>query len=170
MGVPRRRARQNSNVFHMLTKPQIVQLREAFNLLDSDGDSRLTASDITTFMESIGSPLTREEIEELIEEIKPNCNFMMLLTCIGEKMSEINTEREILAALRVFDEKDEGMIESAVLKEWLTEQGDKITGKEYEYLIKGCIEDGMVDYRKLASKMKHGEIITAQGNEAEAVE
>ncbi|KAI5169153.1 myosin regulatory light chain 12 [Pancytospora epiphaga] len=155
----RRNTRQNSNVFHMLTKNQIVQLREAFNLLDINADSKLCVDDLTTFLNSIGSPFSHDEIVEMIDELEPNPNFMILLTCIGEKLVEISPEKDLCEWLRLFDEDNDGFIDTEFLKNWMTAKGDVVAEKDFNYLIRGCVDGDRIDYRKLASKIKHGEII-----------
>lgn len=157
--VERRKTRQSSNVFHMLTKNQLIELREAFNLMDRDSDSKLSVEDLTIFLESIGSPFSEEQVGEMIQELEPNPTYIVLLTLIGERLSEIDAEKELVEAFKIFDEDNDGFIDHALLKRWFTENGSPIPKETYEYLVKGCLEDGMVNYRKLACKMKHGEII-----------
>lgn len=155
----RRKTRQSSNVFHMLTKAQIVQLREAFNLLDVDADSCLSVDDLRNFLMSIGSPFTDDEIKEMVEELEPNANFMILLTCIGERLAEISSEKELFEQMKLFDDDGTGMVNIDMLRHWMTEKGDPISNADFEYLIRGCVENNKVDCKKLASKIKHGEII-----------
>jgi len=155
----RRRTRQNSNVFNMLTKSQLSELKEAFILLDRDCDSKLSVEDLTIFLESIGSPFSDEQIREMIAELEPNPTYIVLLTVIGERLGEIDSERELVEAFRMFDEDNDGLVEHGELKRWMTEEGEGMAKEQFEYLIRGCVEDGMVNYRKLASKMKHGEIL-----------
>lgn len=157
--VTRRSTRQSSNVFHTLTKDQITRLREAFKLLDADADSKLSVSDISSFLDSIGSPFTDGEIEKMLEDLEPTANFMMLLTCIGEKLSDISSENELLAALRLFDDEGDGHVESGLLRHWMTERGDRLAEADYNYLVRGCEEGGKISCRKLASKIKYGEIL-----------
>lgn len=157
--VTRRKTRQSTNVFHMLTKEQLVHLREAFNLMDVDSDSKLSVEDMTTFLASIGSPFSEEDIKEMVEELEPNPTFMILLTCIGERLSEISPEKDICEWLKIFDEDNDGYVETEFLRQWMTEKGEFLTPEDFDYLIRGCEELGRIDYRKLASKIKHGEII-----------
>jgi myosin regulatory light chain 12 len=170
MVMERRKTRQSSNVFHMLSKAQLMELREAFNLIDRDSDSKLSVEDLTIFLESIGSPYTEEEIREMIKELEPNPTFIVLLTLIGERLSEIDSENSLIEAFRIFDDNNDGLIETNFLKKWLTEEGEPISKEAYEYLVKGCLEEGMVNYRKLASKMKHGEIIENETTRSNNIE
>lgn len=155
----RRKTRQNSNVFNMLTKTQLAELKEAFILLDRDCDSKLSVEDLTIFLESIGSPFTDDQIREMVAELEPNPTYIVLLTVIGERLGEISPEHELVEAFRVFDDDNDGLVDQGILRYWMTEEGDGITKEQFDYLARGCVEDGMINYRRLASKMKHGEII-----------
>lgn len=162
MALQRRQTRQNSNIFQMLTKNQLVELREAFNMIDVDADSKLTIFDLTTFLQKIGSPFTDVEIKEMIDELEPNPTYIMLLTIIGERLSEISNEKEIMECFSYFDDKmveNDYFIDNSFFKEWMTEKGDKLTVEEYDYLVRGCVENGRLNYKKLTKKMKHGEIV-----------
>lgn len=156
----RRKTRQSSNIFHMLSKNQLVELREAFNLLDTDADSKLTKTDLASFLGTIGSPFSDAEIEEMIQELDPNPTYIVLLTLIGERLSEMSSEKELLAAFRVFDDDNDGLIDYTLLMNWMTKnQDNSISRDDYDYLLRGCIEEGQINYRKLVDKMKHGEFI-----------
>jgi len=160
MAFQRRKTRQSSNIFHMLSKNQLVELREAFNLLDTDADSKLTKTDLVSFLGTIGSPFSDAEIEEMIQELDPNPTYIVLLTLIGERLSEMSSEKELLAAFRVFDDDNDGLIDYTLLMNWMTKNRDNpITRDDYDYLLRGCIEEGQINYRKLVDKMKHGEFI-----------
>jgi len=141
----------------MLTKAQIQRLREGFNMLDVDSDSQLSKQDLISFMESIGSPYTEQEINEMIEELQPNPTFITLITIIGERLSEIANEEKLMEWMKTFDEDNDGLVESDLFKFWMTEKGNKMNLRDYEYLIRGCEDKGKISIRRLASKMKYGE-------------
>jgi myosin regulatory light chain 12 len=157
----RRQKRQNSNIFHMLGKSQIVELREAFNLLDTNSDSVVSRADLENFLGSIGSPFTDEEVDGMMEEACDSMTFMLFLTMIGERLSCTDTERAIASALQEFDDRGDHFIDEEVLRKWLTEEGDEMSHEDVDLLFKGCIEDGRINCRSLTSKMKYGEIITS---------
>ncbi len=160
----RRKTRQSSNVFHMLTKNQILKLREAFNLLDVDSDSRLSFSDMTLFLDTIGSPFSDNDIVEMLNELESNPSFMTLLTHISEKLSKISPETDLIKAFKLFSENGDEFIDANVLKLWMTQKGDPISEEDYDYLVRGCVENNMVNYKKLVSKIKYGEIIGQAAN------
>lgn len=159
MNYQRRKTRQSSNIFNMLTKNQLSELKEAFILIDRDCDSKLSIEDLTIFLESLGSPYSNEQIKEMIDELGPNPTYIVLLTVIGERMCEIDDEKEIIESFRIFDDDNDGFIENSVLKRSMVVEGSVLSGEQYDYVVRGCLENGLVNYRKLANKMKHGEIL-----------
>lgn len=155
----RRQKRQNSNIFHMLTKNQIVELREAFNFLDTNSDTFVDRADLDAFLASIGSPFSSEEVGEMMAEAGDSMNYMLFLTMIGERLSFTDAEKTISAALREFDESGDNTVDEQVLRKWLTEHGEKMAPEDVDLLLKGCIENGRVSCKSLTSKIKYGEII-----------
>ncbi|TBU02503.1 RNA polymerase N, partial [Hamiltosporidium magnivora] len=150
---------QNSNVFAMLSKNQIFELKEAFGLLDTNNDGIISKEDLKTFLSSIGDPFTESEIDEMMEEAGSEMSFMMFLTLVGEKLSCTDEESVILQAFKDFDENRNGFVEEKVLKKWLTQEGDKMCEEDVDFLLKDCCENGMVDYKKLTEIIKHGEVL-----------
>ena len=65
--IDRRQKRNSSNVFHMFHKDQMGEMRDAFSLFDTDGDGKVTFDDLNTFLESIGSPYSKDEIKEMMK-------------------------------------------------------------------------------------------------------
>lgn len=158
----RRKTRQSSNVFNMLTKDQIMKLHEGFNLLDCDGAGKLSVKGLTVFLDTIGSPFTDEEIAEMINELNPNPNYMMLLTYISEKLSKIRSEDQLCESFKLFCERDDKLIDNDFFKFWMTKKGESISEEDYDYLVKGCVENNMINYKKLMCKIKYGEIIESK--------
>ncbi|AFN82768.1 Ca2+-binding protein [Encephalitozoon romaleae SJ-2008] len=155
----RRQRRQSSNIFHMLTKNQIVELREAFNFMDVNSDTFVDRGDLESFLASIGSPFSSEEISEMMAESGDNMTYMLFLTMIGERLSCTDPEKDIFNALKEFDDNGDGTIDEKVLRAWLMEKGDQMAGEDVDLLLKGCVENGRVDCKSLTTKIKYGEII-----------
>lgn len=154
----RTRTRKDSNVFGMLTQTQISELREAFNMLDVSNDSKLDKNDLIKVTETLGLDiLSREEIEEMIGD--KEIVYMNLLTMICDKLSELDSVPVLVKAFKDFDEKGDGFIEEGLLRKWLETEGDKIKKEEIDFLLKDCVKDGMVNYKKLVCIMKHGEYL-----------
>ncbi|KMV66521.1 Ca2+-binding protein [Encephalitozoon cuniculi EcunIII-L] len=155
----RRQRRQSSNIFHMLTKNQIVELREAFNFMDVNSDTFVDRGDLENFLASIGSPFSESEIDEMMAEGGDSMTYMLFLTMIGERLSCTDLEKSIFNALKEFDDNGDGTIDEKVLREWLTEKGDRMADEDVNLLLRDCVENGRIDCRSLTTKMKYGEII-----------
>lgn len=143
----------------MLTKNQIVELREAFNFMDVNSDTFVDKGDLESFLASIGSPFSSEEISEMMAESGDNMTYMLFLTMIGERLSCTDSEKDIFNALKEFDDNGDGTIDEKVLRTWLMEKGDQMAGEDVDLLLKGCVENGKVDCKSLTTKIKYGEII-----------
>lgn len=149
--------RRESNIFGMLTQEQISKLRETFNMLDVNSDGFITKQDLYERIESIGNPLSLKEIDELVGDRQ--INYMTMLTMIGDKLSEIDSEKLILTSFKEF-EGSNGKIDENLLRHWLINEGEnKLTNEEVDTILKGCVEDGYVDYVKLTGIIKHGEVL-----------
>lgn len=148
----RRTRRQNSNIFHMLGKNQIVKLRETFNILDTNSDGLITRDDLEAFVNSIGTPFTDEEMDEMMAETGESFSFMTFITMVGERLSSTDSEQEISRALFEFQDEKE-------LKKWLSEGENALSDNDIDILLKGCLEDNKLNLKSLTSKMKYGEII-----------
>ncbi|WUR03651.1 calmodulin [Vairimorpha necatrix] len=149
----RRSRRQSSNIFHMLGKNQIVELRETFTILDENSDGSITREDLDSFTNSIGSPFSEKEMDEMMSEMGEGFSFMTFITMVGERLSATNTESEIYRAVSEFQDEDE-------LREWLTKGEDALSNEDVDLLFKGCREDGRLNFKNLTKKMKYGEIIS----------
>lgn len=150
-----RRNRRTSNVFTCFNDEQITELRDAFGLIDIDGDCVVTKENLKEFCTSIGDPFTDAEMDEMIKEIEPNCNFMMFLSVLGSQLSQVSDMQTIITNFKILDEGNEGTLKKEYLRKVLQETDDK----QFEELIKGCVKNGEVDYSRLAIKIKHGELI-----------
>ncbi|OAG31626.1 myosin regulatory light chain 12 [Nematocida displodere] len=157
MNRKKRTARQSSNVFTAFTHPQILELREVFSLLDGTADGKISKEDLETFLESIGSPHTEEEIEGMMHDLGGStfC-FTTFLTALCEKLSNIDSENVLARALGIFDPGLRGSISVSELKEALTTSGDRLTPGEWAVLEKQLSPaDGHVQAKDLAREIRH---------------
>lgn len=148
----KRGERQRSNIYSCLTQGQMRELRQTFDILDTDKDGLLSKSDLTEFLDTMGSPYSEAEIDEMMEELGPNSPFLSFLTLITDNLSRIDETDVILKAFKDFSIN--GKIKESELREWLD-----IPDADFEILVKGCVTNDLVDFAKLTSIMKHGEVV-----------
>ncbi|XP_030217708.1 calmodulin-alpha-like [Gadus morhua] len=90
-----------------LTEEQIAEFKEAFSLVDKDGDGTITTKELGTVMHSLGQNPRETELQDMINEVDADGNgtidFPEFLTMMARKMKDTDSEEEIREAFRVFD-------------------------------------------------------------------
>ena len=141
----------------MLSEEQIEEFKEAFILLDKDGDGTINTKELGTCMRSLGKNPTEEELQDMINEVDVDGNgsldffeFLMLMT---NHLS--SSEDDIKEAFRVFDADGNGMISAEELKSMLLSTGEETNEEEIEEMIRSidADDDGQVDYEEFAKTM-----------------
>ena len=55
-----------------LNKEQIEEIKDAFSLLDKDGDGTITTKELGTVMRSLGQNPTENKLQEMTNEVDAN--------------------------------------------------------------------------------------------------
>ncbi|KAI8368107.1 uncharacterized protein BYT42DRAFT_585302 [Radiomyces spectabilis] len=154
-----RTARQNSNVFAMFDKQQIMEFKEAFNIMDTNEDGIVDAKDLEVTFQRLGQPATAEQIEKMMNEAPGSINFTVFLTLMADKLTGTDPEQVIMNAFAAFDEDGKGSINADYLRECMTTMGDHFTDEEVDIMFKGSAvdENGNFNYRDFVRVLKHGE-------------
>jgi Ca2+-binding EF-hand superfamily protein len=129
----------------MFDQKQIVELKEAFSLIDHDTDGFIDREDLNDMLASLGQSPTEEYIEDMISEAPGSINFTMFLTLMGEKLSGTDPEHEILQAFECFDESGTGLCNAEELREWMTTMGDRFTDDEVSTLLYSLKDMSLLD-------------------------
>lgn len=142
-------------MFALLSQGQISEFKEAFSLIDRDGDGFIQKEDLKDILSSLGQFPTNEYLDEMLEESPGNINFTMFLTMFGEHMNDGLTEDELAAAFTSFDPNGTGKIPLSDLKILLTTIGDRLTFEEFEQFTKSFLDTkGNFDYKKYLFEIK----------------
>ena len=92
------------------------ELKEAFSLLDKDGDGTISAKDLDSVMHLLGRNPTEAELQDMINGADDNgdgaLDFSEFLTMLAKDTDEVATdsEEEMMDAFKVFDEDGNGYI------------------------------------------------------------
>jgi Ca2+-binding EF-hand superfamily protein len=101
-----------------LTEDQKQEIREAFDLFDTDGSGTIDALKVA--MRALGFEPGKEEIRKLISQIDRDgsgtVNFPEFLTMMTTKMGERDSTEEMIKAFRLFDDDETGKISFRNLK------------------------------------------------------
>lgn len=134
--VGRRVERQKPQKF---TEEQIEEIREAFNLFDTDGSGAIDYKELKAAMKALGFDTTKEEMRRIIEEIDADGSgeiefpeFMQMMT--GE-MGKVDSYEAIKKLFAKFDRATKGYIDVGDVMHIAKELGENRSQETLEYML-----------------------------------
>jgi len=129
-----------------LTEEQKQEIKEAFDLFDTDGSENIDAKELKVAMRALGFEPKKEEIKKMISDIDKDgtgtIDFNEFLEMMTAKMSERDSKEEILKAFRLFDDDETGKISLKNLRRVAKEIGENMTDEELQEMIEEADRDG----------------------------
>ncbi|XP_043266504.1 probable calcium-binding protein CML22 [Venturia canescens] len=154
-----------------ITKAQMKEFEDAFNLFDKDRDGSITKEELGRVMRGLGQFARMEELRTMLEEIDTDgdgnvslVEFVKIVSNIGSASSaaaptdlsqEEQEEQELRDAFRVFDKHNRGYITASDLRAVLQCLGEDLSEEEIEDMIKEVDEDGdgRIDFYEFARSL-----------------
>lgn len=129
-----------------LTEDQRQEIKEAFDLFDTDGSGTIDAKELKVAMRALGFEPKKEEVRKMIAGIDADgtgtIDFNEFLEMMTQKMSERDPKEEIMKAFRLFDDDETGKISFKNLKRVAKELGENMTDQELQEMIDEADRDG----------------------------
>ncbi|NWV01061.1 CETN1 protein, partial [Upupa epops] len=129
-----------------LTEEQKQEIREAFDLFDTDGSGNIDVKELKVAMRALGFEPKKEEIKKMIADIDKEgtgkISFNDFLVVMTQKMAEKDSKEEILKAFKLFDDDETGKISFKNLKRVARELGENLTDEELQEMIDEADRDG----------------------------
>ncbi|KAH7716680.1 calmodulin [Aphelenchoides avenae] len=129
-----------------LTKEQVEEFKEAFELFDKDGDGRVTARELGIVMRSLGHEPTDQELLDMVHEIDEDGNGTIELEefvkMMSKKVKVDENEKELREAFQVFDRDNDGFISPFELRHVMINLGEKLSEEEVVEMIREADLDG----------------------------
>jgi Ca2+-binding EF-hand superfamily protein len=129
-----------------LTEEQKQEIKEAFDLFDTDGSGSIDAKELKVAMRALGFEPKKEEIQKMIQDVDDDgsgtIEFPEFMTMMAQKILNRDPKDEILKAFRLFDDDETGKISFKNLKRVAKELGERMTDEELQEMIDEADRDG----------------------------
>ncbi|XP_057329781.1 uncharacterized protein LOC130670394 [Microplitis mediator] len=138
--------KKKSKLIDELTDEQRSDIKEAFDLFDTDGTGIIATKELKVVLRALGFEPKRDELKKLVGEVDPDNEGVIcyedFLTLMATKMGEKDNKEEILRAFKLFDDDDTGKITFKNLKRVAKELGENLTDEELQEMIDEADRDG----------------------------
>lgn len=122
-----------------LTEDQRLEIKEAFDIFDSDKSGTIDRHELRVAMRAMGFDVSKNEILEIMDAKDPDntgsINFAAFQEVVGEKMAQRDPVDEIRKAFALFDDDKTGKISIKNLRRVARELGEGMTDDELQAMI-----------------------------------
>uniref|UniRef100_A0A7S2GJ83 EF-hand domain-containing protein n=1 Tax=Haptolina brevifila TaxID=156173 RepID=A0A7S2GJ83_9EUKA len=147
-----------------LSEQQRSEIRQAFDLFDTDGQGVIDANALKVVLRALGFEPRKEEVKAMIasaegsEEGTGMIDFNEFLELLLVKMSEKDTKEDAMRAFRQFDLDHQGRISFANLQAVARELGETMTNEEIGEMINEADldKDGYINEDEFLRILKKG--------------
>ena len=117
-----------------LTEEQKQEIKEAFDLFDTDGSGTIDPKELRAAMQSLGFEAKNQTIFQMISDLDKNksgsIDFEEFLDMMTARMSDKDTREDIQKVFRLFDDDTSGSITLRNLRRVAKELGETMTDEE----------------------------------------
>merc|ERR1711990_894038 len=129
-----------------MTDEQKKEVKEAFDLFDTDGSGAIDATELKVAMQALGFEPTAEEVEKMVADIDTDGNatieFEEFVEMMEGKMSDKDQVEEMQKAFKLYDADGCGKIRFKDLKRVAGELGENMGDAEIQEIIDEGDTDG----------------------------
>ncbi|TPX68113.1 hypothetical protein SpCBS45565_g03346 [Spizellomyces sp. 'palustris'] len=129
-----------------LSPAQKQEIREVFNLFDTDGSGTIDVKELKILMRALGFHPAPGEVEKLVAPFdvdgSPTLNLEEFLQLMAIKLAEKDSRENMLEAFRIFDIDTRGRVGLRELKRVAKDLGEDLTDEELQMMLAECDNDG----------------------------
>jgi len=125
---------------------QMQELREAFDLFDTDGSGTIDTKELQVALRALGFDSKKEKVRKMIADIdldgSGTIDFEEFVEMMTGKMGDRDSPEEIRRVFKLFDDDETGKISFRNLKRVARELGENMTDEELQEMITKADLDG----------------------------
>ena len=128
-----------------LTEDEVEEIREAFNLFDTDNSGTIDPKELKAAMQSLGFEQKNPTIYQMIADLEQEGNsidFGTFLNAITAKLGDKETKEGIKKIFDLFDDDTSGAINLQNLKRVAKELGETMTEDELREMLERAAGNG----------------------------
>ncbi|KAL9234993.1 hypothetical protein vseg_009799 [Gypsophila vaccaria] len=122
-----------------LTQQKRQEIKEAFELFDTDGSGTIDAKELNVAMRALGFEMTEEQITQMIADVDKDgsgaIDFDEFCHMMTAKIGERDTKEELMKAFRIIDQDSNGKISAADIQRIAKDLGESFTDREIQEMI-----------------------------------
>uniref|UniRef100_A0A2P2IX10 Caltractin n=1 Tax=Rhizophora mucronata TaxID=61149 RepID=A0A2P2IX10_RHIMU len=150
---------------HGLTPQKRQEIREAFDLFDTDGSGNIDARELNVAMRALGFEMTEEQINQMIADVDKDgsgaIDFDEFVHMMTAKIGERDTKEELMKAFHIIDHDKNGRISANDIKQIARELGETLTDREIEEMVEEADRDrdgevGVEEFMRMMKKTTYG--------------
>lgn len=128
-----------------LTNDEIEELRQAFDLFDTDGSGTIAPKELRAAMQSLGFEAKNQTIYQMIEDIDKDgsgeIDFDEFLDLMTSRLAGSDTKEDVQKIFELFDDDKTGYISLQNLKRVAHELGENMDDSELLEMIERADAD-----------------------------
>lgn len=130
-GSPVTQKRTISGAFNQLGPGLVRELKEAFTLIDKDGDDVISDMDLHEVLVSLGQTPDPQEIRAMLQEMPSPVTLSAFLTNMATHLSVVSGKEDMLRAFQAFETN--GQVDCTELRSALIDQG--MSGSDVDMVL-----------------------------------
>lgn len=129
-----------------LTEDEILEIKEAFDLFDTDGGGSIDPKELKAAMVSLGFEAKNQTIYQMISDLDADgsgaIDFKEFLDMMTARMSDRDSREDIEKVFKLFDDEKTGRISIKNLRRVARELGETMDDSELQEMIERADSDG----------------------------
>ncbi len=129
-----------------MTEDEIEEIKEAFDLFDTDGSGTIDPKELKSAMESLGFEAKNQTIYQMISDLDKDgsgaIDFDEFLDMMTARLSDKDSRDDINKVFRLFDDEKAGYITIKNLRRVAKELGETMTDEELLEMVERADSDG----------------------------